>query len=85
MSAHTFEPVRSDTCTPSRAARELNFLRGEFDLAVQLGHVRTVPDEGGEGADWWSTRSSTGSGRRTDSRTRSAIGCASWAPPTAPS
>ncbi|MFC7863056.1 DUF6397 family protein [Streptomyces murinus] len=49
MSAHTFEPVRSDTCTPSRAARELNFLRGEFDLAVQLGHVRTVPDEGGGG------------------------------------
>ncbi|WP_393952682.1 DUF6397 family protein [Streptomyces murinus] len=49
MSAHTFEPVRPDTCTPSRAARELNFLRGEFDLAVQLGHVRTVPDEGGGG------------------------------------
>ncbi|GAA1043250.1 DUF6397 family protein [Streptomyces murinus] len=49
MSAHTFEPVRSDTCTPSRAARELSFLRGEFDLAVQLGHVRTVPDEGGGG------------------------------------
>ncbi|MFD8838987.1 DUF6397 family protein [Streptomyces griseofuscus] len=49
MSAHTFEPVRSDTCTPSRAARELNLLRGEFDLVVQLGHVRTVPDEGGGG------------------------------------
>ncbi|MGA4933775.1 DUF6397 family protein [Streptomyces incarnatus] len=49
MSAHTFEPVRSDTCTPSRAARELGILRGEFDLAVQLGHVRTVPDEGGGG------------------------------------
>ncbi|MFY4721120.1 DUF6397 family protein [Streptomyces sp. LaBMicrA B280] len=49
MSAHTFEPVRPDTCTPSRAARELGFLRGEFDLAVQLGHVRTVPDEGGGG------------------------------------
>ncbi|MER8114793.1 DUF6397 family protein [Streptomyces sp. NPDC094031] len=49
MSAHTFEPVRSDTCTPGRAARELGMLRGEFDLALQLGHVRTVPDEGGGG------------------------------------
>ena len=37
------------TCTPSRAARELNLKRGEFDLAVHLGHIRTVPDEGGGG------------------------------------
>lgn len=47
MSADTFGAARSETCTPGRAARELGMLRGEFDLAVQLGHVRTVPDEGG--------------------------------------
>ncbi|WP_327693168.1 DUF6397 family protein [Streptomyces sp. NBC_00459] len=33
----------------SRAARELGLKRREFDLAVQLGCVRTVPDEGGGG------------------------------------
>ncbi|GAA3797788.1 hypothetical protein GCM10022206_41640 [Streptomyces chiangmaiensis] len=31
----------------SHAARELDLRRGEFDLAVQLGYVRTVPGEGG--------------------------------------
>lgn len=36
-------------CAPSRAARELNLKRGEFDLAVNLGLIRTVPDEGGGG------------------------------------
>lgn len=35
--------------TPSRAARELGLKRGEFDLAVHLGRIRTVPDEGGGG------------------------------------
>ncbi|MFE6619734.1 DUF6397 family protein [Streptomyces sp. NPDC057740] len=35
--------------TPSRAARELGLKRGELDLAVQLGLIRTVPDEGGGG------------------------------------
>ncbi|MET9175972.1 DUF6397 family protein [Streptomyces misionensis] len=49
MSANTFDHTRSDTCTPSRAARELGLQRGEFDLAVQLGHVRTLPDAGGGG------------------------------------
>ncbi|MGW4564887.1 DUF6397 family protein [Streptomyces sp. NPDC004561] len=49
MSASTFRQARSVTCTPSHAARELGFQRGEFDLAVQLGRVRTVPDEGGGG------------------------------------
>jgi hypothetical protein len=34
---------------PSRAARELGLRRGEFDLAVHLGHIRTLPDEGGGG------------------------------------
>ncbi|MFD5480182.1 DUF6397 family protein [Streptomyces hawaiiensis] len=37
------------TCAPSRAARELDLKRGEFDLAVNLGFIRTVPDEGGGG------------------------------------
>ncbi|MFB6938731.1 DUF6397 family protein [Streptomyces sp. HUAS 31] len=36
-------------CTPSRAARELGLKRGELELAVQLGIIRTVPDEGGGG------------------------------------
>ncbi|MEU3790198.1 DUF6397 family protein [Streptomyces fructofermentans] len=33
----------------SRAARELGLKRSEFDLAVRLGRIRTVPDEGGGG------------------------------------
>ncbi|SFY47798.1 DUF6397 family protein [Streptomyces sp. F-1] len=49
MSANTFDPTRSDACTPSRAARELGLQRDEFDLAIQLGHVRTLPDDGGGG------------------------------------
>ncbi|GAA2223150.1 DUF6397 family protein [Streptomyces indiaensis] len=36
-------------CVPSRAARELELRRREFDLAVNLGLIRTVPDEGGGG------------------------------------
>ncbi|MFE1749457.1 DUF6397 family protein [Streptomyces anandii] len=35
--------------TQSRAARELGLKRSEFDLAVHLGHIRTLPDEGGGG------------------------------------
>ncbi|MGV4982212.1 DUF6397 family protein [Streptomyces sp. NRAIS3] len=49
MSASTFSPPRPATCTPSHAARELGLKRGEFDLAAHLGHIRTVPDEGGGG------------------------------------
>ncbi|MFI0233505.1 DUF6397 family protein [Streptomyces sp. NPDC017086] len=55
MSTSTFDPARTSapvhgsTCTPSRAARELGLKPGEFDLAVRLGHIRTVPDEGGGG------------------------------------
>ncbi|OMI90887.1 hypothetical protein BSZ07_05675 [Streptomyces sp. M1013] len=41
---HGFAPV-----TLSRAARELGLRRSEFDLAVQLGRVRTVPDDAGGG------------------------------------
>ncbi|MFC8142065.1 DUF6397 family protein [Streptomyces paradoxus] len=37
------------TCAPSRVARELELKRREFDLAVNLGFIRTVPDEGGGG------------------------------------
>ncbi|MFF7976263.1 DUF6397 family protein [Streptomyces sp. NPDC007905] len=49
MSGSTFVPSRSVTCAPSRAARELGLKRGEFDLAVHLGRIRTVPDDGGGG------------------------------------
>ncbi len=35
---------------PSRAARELGLKRGEFDLGVRLGCIRTLPDEGGGGS-----------------------------------
>jgi hypothetical protein len=49
MSGNTVTQPRSTSCTPSRAARELGLRRGEFDLAVDLGCIRTVPDEGGGG------------------------------------
>ncbi|MFF3914295.1 DUF6397 family protein [Streptomyces sp. NPDC001852] len=49
MSASTIGPPRPTTCTPSHAARELGLKRGEFDLAVHLGHIRTVPDDAGGG------------------------------------
>ncbi|MGW2833475.1 DUF6397 family protein [Streptomyces sp. NPDC001286] len=49
MSGNIVTPPARTTCTPSRAARELGLKRGEFDLAVHLGHIRTVPDEGGGG------------------------------------
>ncbi|MFE2582333.1 DUF6397 family protein [Streptomyces sp. NPDC059378] len=42
--------VAAGTVATSRAARELGLRRGEFDLAVRLGRIRTVPDEGGGGA-----------------------------------
>ncbi|WP_234543833.1 DUF6397 family protein [Streptomyces shenzhenensis] len=49
MSGTTLAPPRPLTCAPSRAARELGIKRAEFDLAVHLGRIRTVPDEGGGG------------------------------------
>ncbi|MCF3131438.1 DUF6397 family protein [Streptomyces olivochromogenes] len=49
MSGTTITQPRPHTCAPSRAARELELKRGEFDLAVHLGRIRTVPDEGGGG------------------------------------
>lgn len=62
MSGHTIASTVADTtrnaagpAAPrpslalSRAARELDLKRGEFDLAVQLGYVRTVPGERGGG------------------------------------
>jgi hypothetical protein len=49
----TTTPVTATVALPSlaqsRAARELVLKRGEFDLAVRLGCIRTVPDEGGGG------------------------------------
>ncbi|MFC7260673.1 DUF6397 family protein [Streptomyces lutosisoli] len=47
MSGNTM--TQSATSSLSRAARELELRRGEFDLALHLGCVRTVPDEGGGG------------------------------------
>ncbi|MFH0178562.1 DUF6397 family protein [Streptomyces cacaoi] len=49
MSGNTVTRPHSASCTPSRAARELDLKRSEFDLAVHLGRIRTVPDEGGGG------------------------------------
>jgi hypothetical protein len=47
MSGNTI--TQSATFSLSRAARELELRRGEFDLALSLGCVRSVPDEGGGG------------------------------------
>ncbi|NUQ95764.1 MAG: hypothetical protein HOY79_04140 [Streptomyces sp.] len=49
MSGSTVTQPHSTSCTPSRAARELGLRRGEFELAVDLGCIRTLPDEGGGG------------------------------------
>ncbi|MFF4349788.1 DUF6397 family protein [Streptomyces sp. NPDC001530] len=47
MSGNTM--TKSATSSLSRAARELELKRGEFDLALNLGCIRSVPDEGGGG------------------------------------
>ncbi|MFG2480001.1 DUF6397 family protein [Streptomyces fagopyri] len=47
MSGNTI--TQSVTWSLARAARELDLRRGEFDLAVHLGYVRTASDEGGGG------------------------------------
>ncbi|KAB1145285.1 hypothetical protein F7R91_19090 [Streptomyces luteolifulvus] len=49
MSGNTITAPHRLSYAPSRAARELELKRSEFDLAVHLGHIRTVPDEGGGG------------------------------------
>ncbi|WCH96170.1 DUF6397 family protein [Streptomyces moderatus] len=52
MSGNTvtaMHPHNSAARTLGRAARELGLKRGELELAVQLGIIRTVPDEGGGG------------------------------------
>ncbi|MFJ9244044.1 DUF6397 family protein [Streptomyces sp. NPDC101776] len=49
MAGNTITKPSDLSCAPSRAARELGLKRGEFDLAVHLGRIRTVPDEGGGG------------------------------------
>ncbi|MGV9989153.1 DUF6397 family protein [Streptomyces sp. NPDC003374] len=46
--------------TESRAARELGLSKREFETAVQLGHVRTVPGEGQGG--WAGERGGEGGG-----------------------
>ncbi|MDN3025912.1 DUF6397 family protein [Streptomyces sp. S.PB5] len=49
MSGSTITKPHQLSYAPSRAARELGLKRSEFDLAVHLGHIETVPDEGGGG------------------------------------
>jgi hypothetical protein len=49
MSGSTATEPHARFRTFSRAARELGLKRSEFDLAVNLGRIRTVPDEGGGG------------------------------------
>ncbi|MEV8123426.1 DUF6397 family protein [Streptomyces sp. NPDC085944] len=41
--------TRAVAVAPSRAARELGLKRSEFDLAVRLGRIQTVPDDRGGG------------------------------------
>ncbi|MGW2210847.1 DUF6397 family protein [Streptomyces sp. NPDC001781] len=48
-SVTTLTPERPALCAPSRAARELGLNRYEFDLAVELGRIRIVPDAGSGG------------------------------------
>ncbi|WP_069772310.1 DUF6397 family protein [Streptomyces sp. LUP30] len=47
MSRTAIAPPDPVSCTPSRAARELDLKRAEFELAAHLGRIRTVPDEAG--------------------------------------
>ncbi|MGI5441733.1 DUF6397 family protein [Streptomyces shenzhenensis] len=49
MPGSTAAPPRHHTLAPSRAARELGLKRREFELAVHLGRIRTMPGEGGAG------------------------------------
>ncbi|MGW1540717.1 DUF6397 family protein [Streptomyces sp. NPDC002309] len=49
MSGNTIASTQVLTRSPSRAARELGLKRREFELAVNLGRIRTLPDEGGGG------------------------------------
>ncbi|MFF1303226.1 DUF6397 family protein [Streptomyces sp. NPDC058307] len=49
MTSSTITQLQRSGYTVSRAARELGLKRSEFDLAVHLGQIRTVPDEGGGG------------------------------------
>ena len=49
MSGNTVTQGHSRFCTLGRAARELGLKRGELDLAVNLGHIRAVPDAGDGG------------------------------------
>ncbi|MEV6962501.1 DUF6397 family protein [Streptomyces sp. NPDC051207] len=47
MTGKTATAPTTTMLSPSRAARELELKRGEFDLAVHLGRIRTVRDERG--------------------------------------
>ncbi|MGW2638463.1 DUF6397 family protein [Streptomyces sp. NPDC001348] len=50
MSGSIIAAPRHLTCAPSRAARELGLARSEFDIALLLGRIRTVPDGQGDGS-----------------------------------
>lgn len=50
--------------TFGHAAQQLGLRRGEFDLAVQLGHIRSTPGVGGGGAASRVTRSAGSSRSR---------------------
>ncbi|MFE7644900.1 DUF6397 family protein [Streptomyces phaeoluteigriseus] len=49
MSHNTVAAPHAQSFVYSRAARELGLKRSQFDLAVNLGRIRTMPDEGGGG------------------------------------
>ncbi|MGW0146480.1 DUF6397 family protein [Streptomyces sp. NPDC003333] len=49
MAGDTITTPHERPFTPSRAARDLGLRRSDLDLAVHLGLIRTVPDEGGGG------------------------------------
>ncbi|MFD7695785.1 DUF6397 family protein [Streptomyces sp. NPDC059805] len=49
MSGDTITTPHERPVTPSRAARDLGLRRSDLDLAVHLGLIRTVPDEGAGG------------------------------------
>lgn len=57
MARTTVAPPHAQSCAYSRAARELSLKRSQFDLAVNLGRIRTVPDEGAEDDGWPAPRS----------------------------
>ncbi|BFO19496.1 hypothetical protein SHKM778_58840 [Streptomyces sp. KM77-8] len=67
-----------------RAARDLGLKPTEFDLAVQLGRVRTTAGDGGGGAGGSPAPRSSGYGPGPGSRSPCTGACGPWAPRRAP-